>query len=74
MIHIRIEGRSVHDMVLKPAETVAELITRFKEEKGVHFHGDSYILQDENTGRQLTADEIVPDDRLYYLTAWMVPA
>lgn len=72
MIRISHDGRYLPPMELKDGETVGQLIIRFKEENKVHFNGD-YNFRETNTGRSMAESEVVPDNRLYWLTAWIIP-
>jgi hypothetical protein len=76
MIRIQTDGMKMWDVELEPNETVSQLVQRLKTDQKFHFHGDFYQLRDTTQpGNQvMLPNEIVPDDRIFYLTGWMEPA
>lgn len=73
MVTITTDGRSSHKLDFVENETETQLINRFKAAKGFHFKA-GHSLQDTQTGRIIASSEIIMDNRLYYLNAWIIPA
>jgi hypothetical protein len=54
---------------LLPDETSSQVVSRFKNENHIAFAGNNYSLQDTITGRVIPSNEILLDERYFYLSA-----
>lgn len=71
MIVVQINGYGAYQTEISPNLTVKQLVQNLKDDLQVQFRS-SYSLQETTTGRTLSDDEIIVDERLYNLNAWVM--
>lgn len=70
MIAVQISNGPILSMELLDAESTDELIQRIKDENQLEFRGNA-VMQDTHDGHTMASNEIVTDNRLYYLNVWV---
>lgn len=66
-IIVQIGGYGTVPMEFQENETVDQLLLRLKNQEHVSFR-TVWLFQETQTGRTMPADEILVDDRMYFLT------
>ena len=72
MVVVNHEGRTAWAMPFVQNEKVSELVQRTKDRYEFSFVGGTWQVQEtREQGRVLPPEEIVMDEREYYLTGWI---
>lgn len=71
MIGVKVDPFGVFELEFQEDETVGNMVQRFKDQEKLRFVNNGFQAQATDDGRVLDVNEIVVDDRLYQVNAWI---